>query len=51
LSEAPEPLFLEPLRGALPRYCLEAAAAKLRVVPAQLGYDAGVMGAVALAMG
>ena len=50
LSEAPEPLFLAPLRHALPRYCLEAAAAKLRIERAQLGYDAGVMGAVALAM-
>ncbi|MCX7825450.1 MAG: ROK family protein [Verrucomicrobiae bacterium] len=50
LSEAPPPLFLDPLRRALPRYCLDAAAAKLRVERAQLGYDAGVMGAVALAM-
>lgn len=51
LSEAPEPLFLEPLRRALPRYCLDEAAHGLRVEAAQLGYDAGVMGAVALALG
>jgi len=51
LSEAPEALFLEPLRRAAPRYCLAEAGAKLRIEPAQLRYDAGVMGAVALAMG
>jgi len=50
LSEAPEPQFLEPLRRAVPRYCLAEAAAKLRIQPARLRYDAGVMGAVALAM-
>jgi glucokinase len=50
LSEAPAGQFLEPLRRAVPRYCLTEAAAKLRIEPAQLRYDAGVMGAVALAM-
>jgi glucokinase len=50
LSEAPEPLFLEPLRRAIPRYCLEEAARGLRVEAAQLRYDAGVIGAVALAL-
>jgi glucokinase len=50
LSEAPEKLFLQPLRRAVPRYCLEQAAPHLRIEPAQLRYDAGVMGAVALAM-
>jgi glucokinase len=50
LSEAPGALFLEPLRAALPRYCLDAAVRGLRVEAAQLRYDAGVMGAVALAI-
>ena len=50
LSEAPESQFLEPLRRAVPHYCLAEAATKLRIEPAQLRYDAGVMGAVALAM-
>jgi glucokinase len=50
LSEAPDALFLGPLRRALPRYCLEAAARSLRVEAAELRYDAGVMGAVALAL-
>jgi glucokinase len=50
LSEAPEPLFLEPLRSAIPRYCLDEAARDLRVHAAALRYDAGVMGAVALAL-
>ncbi|MFA5193012.1 MAG: ROK family protein [Verrucomicrobiia bacterium] len=50
LSEAPEKLFLQPLRRAVPRYCLAEAAPRLRIEPAQLRYDAGVMGAVALAM-
>jgi glucokinase len=50
LSEAPASLFIEPLRGAVPRYCLDAAAQNLRVETAQLRYDAGVMGAVALAL-
>jgi glucokinase len=51
LSEAPEPLFLEPLRRAIPRYCLEQAGQGLRVEAASLRYDAGVIGAVALALG
>jgi glucokinase len=50
LSEAPDPLFLVPLRRAIPRYCLAEAAHGLRVEAAQLRYDAGVMGAVALAL-
>ncbi len=50
LSEAPETLFLEPLRRAVPRYCLGEAARNLRVEAAQLRYDAGVIGAVALAL-
>lgn len=50
LSEAPEPLFLGPLRRAVPRYCLEEAGRYLRVEAAQLRYDAGVMGAVALVL-
>lgn len=50
LSEAPEKLFLQPLCRAVPRYCLAEAAPHLRIEPAQLRYDAGVMGAVALAM-
>jgi glucokinase len=50
LSEAPEPLFLEPLRQAIRRYCLEDAGRSLSVEAARLRYDAGVMGAVALAL-
>ena len=50
LSEAPEALFLDPLRRGVPRYCLGEAARNLRVEPAQLRYDAGVIGAVALAL-
>lgn len=50
LSEAPPPLFLEPLRRAVPRYSLPEAAADLRIETAQLRYDAGIMGAVALAL-
>jgi glucokinase len=50
LSEAPQSLFLEPLRIAIPKYCLIDAAKKLHVESAQLRYDAGVMGAVALAL-
>ena len=51
LSEAPEAQFLEPLRCAVPRYCLAEAAHVLCIKTAQLGYDAGVLGAVALAIG
>jgi glucokinase len=50
LSEAPAHLFLEPLRRAIPRFCLDKAAENLRVHLAQLRYEAGVMGAVALAL-
>jgi glucokinase len=50
LSEAPEALFLEPLRAAIPRYSLKEAAAGLRVEAAHLRYDAGIMGAIALAI-
>jgi glucokinase len=50
LSEAPEALFLEPLRRAVPRYCLSEAAARLRIEPARLRYDAGILGAIALAL-
>jgi glucokinase len=50
LSEAPESLFLNPLRTAIPRYCLSEAAQTLRIEAARLRYDAGVMGAVALAL-
>lgn len=50
LSEAPQHLFLEPLKHAIPRYCLNEAALNLRVEAAQLRYDAGIMGAVALAL-
>ena len=50
LSEAPAPLFLNPLKEALPRYCLDQSAVGLRVEPAQLRYEAGLMGAIALAL-
>ena len=50
LSEAPQNLLLGPLREAIPRYCLNDAARRLHVDAAQLRYDAGVMGAVALAL-
>ncbi len=50
LSEAPQSLFLDPLRDAIPRYCLGDAAKNLQVDAAQLRYDAGIMGAVALAL-
>lgn len=50
LSEAPEPLFLQPLRRGVPRYCLGEASRNLRIEAAELGYDAGVIGAVALAL-
>ena len=49
MSEVGE-LLLRPLRGALPKYTLDLHRRKLRVVRAKLGYDAGVRGAVALAM-
>lgn len=43
------PLLYTLLRHALPRYVLPQALAA-EVLPAQLGYDAGVRGAIALAM-
>lgn len=43
-------LLLEPLRAALPRYVLAMHLEGLEVVTAQRGYDAGVLGAAALAM-
>ena len=50
LSEAPEELFLRPLRVAIPSYCLGESARHLSIEAAQLRYDAGVMGAIALAL-
>lgn len=50
LSEAPPALFLRPLREAMVAYCLAEALQDLRIEAAQLGYDAGIMGAVALAL-
>jgi glucokinase len=50
LSEAPEDLFLEPLRAAVPSYCLGESSRQLLIEAALLRYDAGVMGAVALAL-
>jgi len=48
VAEAGE-VLLAPVNRLLPRYVLPQAVTT-RVVPAQLGYDAGVRGAVALAM-
>ena len=50
LSEAPESLFLTPLRASVPSHCLSESAQNLVIEAAQLRYDAGVMGAVALAL-
>ncbi|MCS7191992.1 MAG: ROK family protein [Armatimonadetes bacterium] len=50
VSEAPEHLLVEPLRLRLLRYTLPQAAEGLEIVRAQLGYDAGIMGAIALAI-
>ncbi len=50
VAEAPEALLLQPLREKLPRYLLPQVAEGLEVVRAQLGYDAGIMGAIALAL-
>ncbi len=50
LSEAPHSLFLDPLRHAIPCYCLGDAAKILHIDAAQLRYDGGVLGAVALAL-
>jgi glucokinase len=43
-------ILLAPIRERLPRYALSFHVDELRVVRAQLGYDAGVLGAAALAM-
>jgi len=48
LADAGERLFV-PLNAHLARYVLPQEAG-LRVIPAQLGYEAGVIGAIALAM-
>ncbi len=50
VAEAPEALLLQPLREKLPRYLLPQTAEGLEIVRAQLGYDAGIMGAIALAL-
>ncbi len=50
VGEAPEHLLVEPLKERLPRYTLPQVAEGLEVVRAQLGYDAGIMGAIALAI-
>lgn len=49
VSEVGE-LLLRPLRRALPKYTLDLHRRRLKIVCAALGYDAGVRGAVALAM-
>ena len=50
VAEAPEHLLIEPLRERLVRYTLPQVYEGLEVVRAQLGYDAGIMGAIALAL-
>lgn len=50
VGEAPEHLLVEPLKARLPRYTLPQVAEGLEVVRAQLGYNAGIMGAIALAI-
>ncbi len=50
VAEAPEALLLQPLREKLPRYLLPQVSKGLEVLRAQLGYDAGIMGAIALAL-
>jgi glucokinase len=50
VAEAPEHLLIEPLRECLVRYTLPQVYEGLEVVRAQLGYDAGIMGAIALAL-
>jgi len=50
LSESPARLLLEPLRRAIRAIGLAEAARNLRVESAKLRYDAGVMGAIALAI-
>lgn len=43
-------ILLGPIRERVRRYALPFHTEKLRIINAELGYDAGVMGAVALAM-
>jgi len=50
VAEAPEHLLIEPLRERLVRYTLPQVYEGLEVVRARLGYDAGIMGAIALAL-
>ena len=50
VAEAPEHLLIEPLRERLVPYTLPQVYEGLEVVRAQLGYDAGIMGAIALAL-
>jgi len=50
VAEAPEALLLVPLRQRLLHYLLPQTAEGLEVVRAQLGYEAGIMGAIALAL-
>ncbi|MCS7264710.1 MAG: ROK family protein [Armatimonadetes bacterium] len=50
VGEAPEHLLIEPLKALLPRYTLPQSSEGLEIVRAQLGYDAGIMGAIALAI-
>ncbi|HID08135.1 MAG TPA: ROK family protein, partial [Armatimonadetes bacterium] len=50
LSEVPEELLLEPIRKRISQYALDAAIRELKLVNAKLGYDAGVLGAAALAI-
>jgi len=50
VAEAPEHLLIEPLRERLVHYTLPQVYEGLEVVRAQLGYDAGIMGAIALAL-
>ncbi|MEN3039576.1 MAG: ROK family protein [Candidatus Kryptonium sp.] len=50
VSEAPENLLIEPLKLRLLRYTLPQTAEGLEVVRAKLGYEAGIMGAIALAI-
>lgn len=50
VSEAPSHLLIEPVRQRLPLYTLPQVREGLEVVRAQLGYDAGIMGAIALAI-
>lgn len=50
LSEVPEELLLKPIRKRISKYALDAAIGELEIVNALLGYDAGVLGAAALAI-